>query len=854
MKEYIAKTGGRYTYNDDLLNLQELAMSMTAIFDGCSNFIISGCHAAGGKISPGFVWINGRVRYFEGAADPVFPYFIWEENHFETISYAGDVNKHGRCNYLTAGGAAVPQVNDEVTGELPGYIELREEYAPRFIDKFIGRYAVLLDSPFARQTVKKDLVLAGTLSVEKDLESKTSVSVVNTENKYALRSIVKESGNALVGLYAGGVLLNGIEMAIDGAFSLWRRKAKIASFDYTGLKTDCLGCTVANVGALRIEGNNLLNFTDPTDDGTVEVNRYAYNGSSSRYRGFIVYDGRTANPLLAVEGKSSRVTVGGAFAVTSGGQGIVLKNSTYAKTDARLVNILEWQDKNGARIGYAGYIAANTSEMTLRNEIGNLVLHSTGWVDVRGELRVGGVNIADTYMRQSDCNEQLAGKVDKVTGKGLSTEDFTAEYRKKLDSIMGGTINSGGDGFVSAGDVEEALRGKLSVGSNLADIESVPRARANLEVWSKTEGDGRYLRISESLSEFTSLSAAQVEGKTPEQIIAMKEERQRAVRDNIDAERKGTGEQKLAKASNLSDVADKNKARLNLGVYSTEDIDRMMSGKLGSDQGYSGIPFTAELKSKLDGIKTGVFAGTVVDGAVKSQVEGYVTTSAVVGQLSLKAPRLLEGYSASDKKAVAANIGVYSTADADGKFAALSQGLADMVGYRIRQGRTTTEAKKELRDNIGAAASADLDGYIRRDGKLSDLILSTDSDRKLACQVLGAAWAPEYEQKITDTGWLNCGGENGGTLFARQIGSIVCVQGRINTARRSSNNWGSIATIPNTISPPRFGILQTLGNFDDDTWRNRGCRFVIQAGSRTILMHERGTYNWDTELSFTYMI
>ena len=43
MKEYVAETGGRYTYSDDILNLQELTLSLSAIFDGCSDFIISGC-------------------------------------------------------------------------------------------------------------------------------------------------------------------------------------------------------------------------------------------------------------------------------------------------------------------------------------------------------------------------------------------------------------------------------------------------------------------------------------------------------------------------------------------------------------------------------------------------------------------------------------------------------------------------------------------------------------------------------------------------------------------------------------------------------------------------------------------
>ena len=61
----------------------------------------------------------------------------------------------GRTCYLCAGSAAIPDTEDSVTGKLPAFIEIREEYAPRFIDKFFGRYAVLLDTPFARQTVKK---------------------------------------------------------------------------------------------------------------------------------------------------------------------------------------------------------------------------------------------------------------------------------------------------------------------------------------------------------------------------------------------------------------------------------------------------------------------------------------------------------------------------------------------------------------------------------------------------------------------------------------------------------------------------------------------------------------------------
>ena len=40
MREYVAKTGGRYTYIEDFIGLQELSLSLASIFDGCKNFII----------------------------------------------------------------------------------------------------------------------------------------------------------------------------------------------------------------------------------------------------------------------------------------------------------------------------------------------------------------------------------------------------------------------------------------------------------------------------------------------------------------------------------------------------------------------------------------------------------------------------------------------------------------------------------------------------------------------------------------------------------------------------------------------------------------------------------------------
>lgn len=42
------------------------------------------------------------------------------------------------------------------------------------------------------------------------------------------------------------------------------------------------------------------------------------------------------------------------------------------------------------------------------------------------------------YAKKTDVNTALNGKVDKVSGKGLSTHDFTEGYKSKLDGIANG--------------------------------------------------------------------------------------------------------------------------------------------------------------------------------------------------------------------------------------------------------------------------------------------------------------------------------------------------------------------------------------------------------------------------------
>lgn len=860
MKEYIAETGGRYTYSDDILNLQELALSLTSIFSECPAFIISGCQTEGGGIAPGYVWLGGKIRYFEGVQSTVLPYFVYEANTNESVVYANEINKRGRCCYLCSGGTAVPQVVDPVTGQLPRYLEIGSSYAPRITDKFFGRYALLLDGPASRQKVKKDLTFTGEVVVEKALKS-TKALIAEGIGGHNIRNGVKESGEGSLGAYLNDLLTAEITLNTDGSFSFFKGLTELARLDENGFSCDVVAMKQSSIGSLYLYKNHLINVGDDTDDGSVNINHCGYNQTTSHFRNFNIYDGKSCSvPLLRVEGKTKTTAVNGVFRVCGNGRGYILRNTSFAKGDPELTGSFEWEDRDCTTIASIGYLSTGTNDFTVSNLSGNLVFHPKGFIDLSGEVRIKGADVYSIFVTRKDFDDALAEKVSVVSGKQLSTEDFTATYKKKLDAISNGSIGDGGTGYVTAGDVADALKYKLNVSSNLSDLFDQGIARTNLSVYSKNETDVKYLTIKGKLTELVNLSADEINGMSPEQAAALKAEKQAEIRVNLDAEKRGTGDLKLAKSSNLSDLADKAQARKNISVYSAAEIDKMLEGKLNSDGAYTGAVFTETLKQKLEGIKTGSFAYTDNAGASYAQVEGYVPTSQVVKELAKKANRLLDGYSSSDRDTIAANLGLYTKSVSDSRFAVVETLFQDYITYLVKSGKTTAQAQQALRDKFDVFSKKEVtDNYLRKDGKLSDLSLPNADAKKLACRTLGAAYADDYQTRISDTGWLQMNNSGSGTdtrqLFIRQIGNIVSIQGIINTARRDGSNMGGVvAVIPNQIQPPKYGLRCALCDYNDDHKYNRGSSFIIRANSRSIQLYESGWYNATTEINFTYFV
>lgn len=688
MKEFIAEPGGRYTYADDIINLQDMVLAISSLLDGCSNFIISGCLCQGAVITPGYVWLGGKIRRFKGCADASYPYYIYEQNSNESVTYANEINKRGRACYLASGGRSVPDTADSVTGALPQFIEVTADYAPRLADKFFGRYALMTDSPFTQQTVRKDLLLTGTLAVEKGIESKHSLLVSPAGSKRILRGYFSETSVARLeaGTHTSPVAAVVFDF-LKSSVIIESKGVVAATFTERLCTLSDLRSNTVRAGSLYLTGNQLKNISERSDKGTVRINYDGYNEGTTYFRNFEVYDGKRCTvPLLQVCGANKRVTVHAVLAVDSA-HGITLADTDHDLTDTAFGGAIRWSDRSGADAALVGYAAADHNHFSVTNPTGGILLIPKNYVDVQGELRVNGVSIAKTYATQQALTDGLNKKVDAVEGKGLSTKDFTRELYDKLNAIASGNF---------AGD------------------------------------------------------------DTP-------------------------------------------------------------------------------------------------------QSEGYVTSTQVAAELRKKADRLLGGLNEDEQQTAAGNLGVHTKKEADNRFGRLAELFQDYITYLVGQGKSSADAQQMLRDKLAAAGSKDLaDNYVRRDKKLSDLKLSDDDDRKLVCKTLGAAYAADYQPKLLDTGWLQMSNSGSGTdtskLFVRQIGSIVCIQGRINTARRDgSNEGGIIAVIPNKVEPPKYGLRTTMAHWNDDHKYNRGSSFTIDAGSRYVRIYERGMYNTEINIHFSYM-
>lgn len=387
MKEFVSQTGGRYTYIDDIMNLQELALAFANIFDGCDNFIISGCQVSGTTLSSGYVYLNGKIRYCAGLSGiSTFPVHIYESNSVESVSYADSSDKIGRNVYGCAVASNVPTNKDVLTDALPQSISIASDgTALRLKDAFFGKYALMTDSPYSAQTVAKNVEFEDNITVDGTFTTKKQYVSNGTD----IASISYDSGNLTILSMPSGSKAYSIVIDKDGKFKFVKNGMTIATIGADGIYAYVSVYSVNDgvvAGNIAVNRNSVYNTGDASDTGSLDINMVSCNGNQGYYRNTKIGNGKGV-AILSITGSTQASVFNGTVTISNvDSYGLVLKHNGLAKTDATLQCSMAWKDKNNEAMGYVGYASNANSHLYLHNDVGDVVIDND--VHITGKLYV----------------------------------------------------------------------------------------------------------------------------------------------------------------------------------------------------------------------------------------------------------------------------------------------------------------------------------------------------------------------------------------------------------------------------------------------------------------------------------
>lgn len=509
MKEYKSEVGGRYTYADDLLNLQDLALSSATMFVGLNNFIISGCQITpiSGtlvSISDGYVWINGKIRKYTGTSsvDLASGYYMVENNTVESVKYTESATKAGRNVYGVVGQTMTPSAGLSYIYITP------QKTAPNLSSEFFGKFSMLLNPSTSKQTILKDVDFTGKAKIVGDLSlnSNMLMSRVGDVSNRTITQSLGASDFSITQLY-GSSQKNKIALAENGDIVFYVGATERLRVNSSGIVTPNISTSSQSSADIVISSNDIYRGTGTLDSDSIRINYNGYNGSNSYFRGFDIYNGKNAL-MASFSGINNnfRILVPVINSHT-GAVGLTLKSSSNALAEEAYMKRIEFTDKNDIAAGIIGFDDSTNRNLYIRNKSGaGLFIEASSFV-TNCAISENGTFLADKYAQKSVL-DALAGNVVMKDGtKVLSDVNFSTAYRDKLDSIAGGVIDPGSQGFVTGDDVASALTAYLQKSKNLEDLQSVDVARANLSVYSKDTCDNKYLIKSDNLLGINASSA-----------------------------------------------------------------------------------------------------------------------------------------------------------------------------------------------------------------------------------------------------------------------------------------------------------------------------------------------------------
>ena len=442
MIEFSSETGGRFTYVDDVLNLQELALAFSAIFDDCDNFIVSGCEVIDDTIAPGIVYLNGKLRVFNGASEiQTWPQYIYESNTTEDVTYQSGGKKLGRKIWGCTLGADIPASSSQT---IPQSIEITSTGGLRMKDAWLGKYVVLLTPMNQVQT------MTGTLAVDKlnakQIDTETQMTIKTDNGSSLLRY---DDGEFVIESATGGYNKYRLAFSSNG-ITLYKNTIAIARFtDNAVVFNSPISSSQAGIGAINIAGSHIYNTSNNADDGELSINMVGYNGTTTNSRNTFIGDGK-GNKIVSVLGNKGEVDVNGRLAIDSETGVFLSLRSTKTKSDNTLKAIVSWFDSTPETIAMMGFTESSSQLFTLSNYLGEVKISGVNYVDIAPLIKEGGTLLSDKYVLNNTFTTELAKKID--SSSVYSRTETDARYA---------TLSGGLSQFINAAKNKETLCGEI---------------------------------------------------------------------------------------------------------------------------------------------------------------------------------------------------------------------------------------------------------------------------------------------------------------------------------------------------------------------------------------------------------
>lgn len=479
MNEFNAQTGGRYVYVDDVLNLQNLALAFGKIFDECDNFIVSGCQVSGSTISAGYIYLNGKLRYFSGASGiSKWPQYLYEKNSTESVNYASGNTKVGRNIYGVSIGSSVPTTSDPLTGKVPVSMQITSNGGTLMKDAFFGKYAVILNAANLMQVLNGSLKITGDLEIGGNIKSLANRYRI-IESLASFDAYFGTKGMSQVASYSSSGNNYSITMEDGLGFGFYINDVLVARISKDGINGSGFANTkLGSFGCVGVDNSGVYNRTEATNAAALNINMVGYNGSTQYYRNTNIGNGK-GTAIIAVNGQSNAVRIAGVTTIASGStnEGLVFLLDK-PKTTTSIQKSVIWKDSNAEVMGVLGF--TETTDLTFRitNNLAGVYIYgaSGSFVDLGPAIKENGQYLKDKYVLKSDYNSTyntLAKSNDVYTkvqadGRYAQLSNGFADYiaAGKTQATLRQQI-----GALGAGDLADYVK-KSSYLSDMATTET----------------------------------------------------------------------------------------------------------------------------------------------------------------------------------------------------------------------------------------------------------------------------------------------------------------------------------------------------------------------------------------------